>query len=57
MSWLIDRAFCITVGAKRNHHAIQSTINYNKAILLKTLYTVNPQALLQCFSKGGSYDI
>ena len=56
MSWLIDRAFCITVGAKRNHHVIQSTINNNKAILLKTLYVVNPQALLKCFSKGVSYD-
>jgi len=56
MSWLIDRAFCITVGAKRNHHTIQSTINNNKAILLKTLYTVNPQALLQCFNKGVPHD-
>ena len=57
MSWLIDRAYCITVGAKRNQHVIQSTINNNKAILLKTLYTVNSQALLQCFSKGVSYDV
>lgn len=49
MSWLINRAFNIGSGVRRNKDAIMSTINTNKAILLKTLYTVNPDALLKCF--------
>ena len=52
MSWLIDRAFCISVGARRNHHVLQSTINTNKSILLKVLYDVNKDALLKCFAKN-----
>ena len=50
MSWLIDRAFCITVGAKRNQHWSQSKTKQNKAILLKILYSINPNMLLQCFN-------
>ena len=49
MSWLINRAFSIGAGVRRNNDNIMSTINMNKAILLKTLYTVNPDALLKCF--------
>ena len=52
MSWLIDRAFRISIGMKRNQHSIQSTINQNKAILIKTLYDVNQKCLLKCFSKN-----
>jgi len=52
MSWLIDRAFCISLGARRNEHWLQSTINTNKTLLLKTLYNVNSEALLQCFSRN-----
>ena len=52
MSWLINRAFLIGAGARRNTKEIQSTLNNNKAILLKTLYTVNPNALLKCFAKN-----
>jgi hypothetical protein len=49
MSWLIDRAFLITPNIRSNNSNILTTINTNKAILLKTLYTVNPDALLKCF--------
>ena len=49
MSWLINRAFSIGAGVRRNDDSIMSTINTNKEILLKTLYTVNPDALLKCF--------
>lgn len=52
MSWLIDRAFCISIGSKKNKHVIQSTINNNKSILIKVLYTINPELLLKCFSKN-----
>lgn len=52
MSWLINRAFCITPGSKRRLDIAQSTLNNNKAILLKTLYTVNPELLLKCFSNN-----
>jgi hypothetical protein len=49
MSWLLDRAFCITLGAQRKSNVTMTTINTNKSILLKTLYSVNPDALLKCF--------
>lgn len=52
MSWLIDRAFIITSGAKTNKDRSLTTINNNKAILIKVLYQVNPVAFLQCFSKN-----
>ena len=52
MSWLINRAFLIGAGARSKKSDILSTLNNNKAILLKTLYTVNPDALLKCFAKN-----
>ena len=55
MSWLIDRAFVIGAGVKRNNSTIMSTINTNKSLLLKTLYDVNKEAFLQCFSKKIMY--
>ena len=51
MSWLIDRAFVITSGAKRKSSVTENTTNNNRAILLKTLYLVNKEAFLRCFSK------
>lgn len=50
MSWLVDRAFCITPRL----HDFQSfsMTSKNKAILLKTLYTINPQGLLKIFAKN-----
>lgn len=50
MSWLINRAFCITSGVRARQAVIQSTIDTNKSILLKILYSVNPDCLLRCFS-------
>ena len=52
MSWLINRAFCIGAGVKSKKAEMQATLNNNKAILLKTLYTVNSSALLKCFEKN-----
>ena len=51
MSWLLDRAFVITLGAKRKNNVAENTTNNNKAILLKTLYTVNKEGFLMCFNK------
>ena len=51
MSWLIDRAFCITVDVKRNG-MLNTKINNNKSILLKILYDVNSQNILKIFSKN-----
>ena len=52
MSWLINRAFNIGSGVKRN--VKNNCIETNRALLLKVLYTVNPEAFLQCFkSKSG----
>ena len=52
MSWLINRAFCIGAGVRSKKAELQTTLNNNKAILLKTLYSINPDALLKCFAKN-----
>lgn len=61
MSWLINRAFCIGSGTKRNMNNMQSTIDKNKSILLKVLYEVNSTAFLACFKENSGdlmdYDI
>ena len=50
MSWLIDRALCITSDAKRHKDVLQSKTNNNRAILLKTLYGISPKVFLSCFT-------
>ena len=50
MSWLINRAFNIGSGVRGNKEISRSKINNNKAILIKTLYEINPESLLKCFS-------
>lgn len=52
MSWLIDRAFLISCGTKRNNNTINNNTNKNKALLLKTLYNINPKNVLEIFSKN-----
>lgn len=49
MSWLINRAFCIGDGVKKNKNNMDSKLYKNRAILLKTLYIVSPEVFLQCF--------
>lgn len=50
MSWLINRAFCIGSGVKsKKGSVLSSTLSNNRAILLKTLYEVNPKIFLKCF--------
>lgn len=51
-AWLVDRAFLITTGQIRKQNVTLSTTNKNKSILMKTLYSVNSQNLLQIFSKN-----
>lgn len=51
MSWLIDRTFCITSAMQSNKQQIKTNTNKNKSILLKTLYQINPNALLKVWSK------
>lgn len=52
MCWLINRAFVITSGAKRNTDKTESVTSKDKAILLKTLYDINPQNVIDIFSKN-----
>jgi len=52
MSWLINRAFRIGSGVKRNKKEMISTINTNRSLLLKVLYDINQDAFLACFSKN-----
>ena len=49
MSWLINRAFGIGAGVKRNKDGMKSSLSKNRALLLKTLYTVSPEVFMQCF--------
>ena len=51
MSWLIDRAFVISPQLQRNKNNIKTTLNKNRSLLLKTLYTVNPDLFLSCFKE------
>lgn len=51
-AWLVDRAFCISPAQRQNVNQLSSTINKNKSVLIKTLYGVNSQNLLQVFSKN-----
>lgn len=53
MSWLINRAFCIGDGVKKNKGQMNSRLYKNRAILLKTLYVVSPDIFLQCFVEKG----
>lgn len=50
MSWLINRSFIITTQAKNRADTSVSTLKKNRSLLLKTLYTVNKEAFLMCFS-------
>lgn len=52
MSWLINRGFCITPATKGRNHITNSRLHKNKAMLLKVLYNVNRESLLQIFSKN-----
>ena len=52
MSWLIDRAFMVSPGIKRNQKEIRSKLRMNKSILIKALYQTNSANLLKCFSKN-----
>lgn len=52
MSWLIDRAFGISQQVQNHSHLADRKTNENKALLLKVLYDINPQNVLQIFSKN-----
>lgn len=51
-AWLVNRAFCITSGIKRNKNTANSLTNKNKSLLIKTLYSINPNNILTIFSKN-----
>lgn len=50
MSYLINRAFLITPAIQSNKDNVNTSLNKNRAILLKTLYYISPEQLLQVFS-------
>ncbi len=52
-SWFIDRAFRISPRVKANEKSINSLLDKNKSLLLKTLYDVNSICFLSCFKYGG----
>lgn len=50
-SWLIDRAFHMRTNVNGGIKKQRSRTEKNKALLLKTLYTINPTNLLKIFQK------
>lgn len=51
-SWLIDRAFCLSIAQKQNQYKLKSTIKKRRSILIKALYSINSANLLKCFSNN-----
>ena len=49
-AWLINRAFMITPSIRSNRGYVKTTLDKNRSLLMKTLYLVNKDALLACFS-------
>lgn len=49
MSWLIDRSLRVTDRVSAASGQIKTTIDKNRSLLLKVLYTVSPSQFLQCF--------
>ena len=49
MSYLINRAFYITPKVKQRKKYMESKTHANRSILVKTLYSLNPEQFLQCF--------
>lgn len=50
-SWLVDRAFHMRVNINGGVKKQRAKTEKNKALLLKTLYTINPSNLLKIFQK------
>lgn len=51
MSWLIDRTFVITKGARKNKHNTKTLLNKNKSIFIKTLYNLNHDSFMKCWKR------
>ena len=51
MAWLIDRAFIMTPQMYSNQKKIKSTLRKNRPLLVKVLYTINPEMFLSLFSR------
>ena len=51
MWWLLNRAFLLTPKMKENMSTIKTQLNKNRPLLLKTLYIVNKDAFLECFTR------
>lgn len=52
MSYLINRSFVITPNTKSSNINKKNNLDKNKSLLLKTLYELNSEQLLKCFSNN-----
>lgn len=52
MSYLINRAFNTSSKTKHRGRPIKTNLNKNRPLLLKTLYELNSEQFLKCFSKN-----
>lgn len=51
-SWLLDRAFCLSLAQKQNQYKLKSTIKRRRSVLIKALYDINSANLLKCFANN-----
>ena len=52
MSYLISRAFASTSKSKHSGRPVKTNLHKNRPLLLKTLYELNSEQFLKCFSKN-----
>lgn len=52
MSWLVDRTFGISDSVIINTKKMNSTLNKNKSLLIKVLYSINKNSLFKCLNKN-----
>lgn len=52
ISWLLNRTFIITPNMSTRRSTLKNKLYKNKPILLRVLYELNPECLLECFSKN-----
>ena len=57
MSWLIGRAFARIEKGDRTSRKARRAIRKNKPLLMRVLYTVNPEAFLMCFKAGDTDEV
>ncbi len=54
MFWLLNRTFLISPKLKVNQYKLKSKIKKNRSLMIKTLYSVNKECFLECFTENNA---